>query len=246
MSTDGTNTPPPRPPDLSIERDLGLAIRVCPKCRTQNALSAEYCYRCGQKLTETVKICAGCRTPNLPASQFCFKCGLRLPEQAVFPGETLVPAGFWRRLLSFFIDRIFIFISSLVLFTIIFVIVFALAPDLAEQYTITKFTMEDILAASERPMIWLDWFVYLASPIFEVVYWTFFVGKWGRTPAKIMLGMRVVRTGGLRVGYGRALARSLCYFLNWFTFGFGFLAIAWNKKKQGLHDIICDTMVVRT
>ncbi|MDP2920329.1 MAG: RDD family protein [Dehalococcoidia bacterium] len=249
MTNGDTNIPPPTPPDLSIERDLGLLPRICPKCRTPNPVSSQYCYRCGQELQDMAKICAGCRTPNLPASQFCFKCGLKLPEQASFPVETLIPAGFWRRLMSFFIDGIFISISSLVLFMVVFAIVFAISPELAEQYSVTGFTVEDILTASERPMIWLDWLVYLVGLVFPIAYWTFFVGKWGKTPAKMMLGMKVVRTDGRRVGYGRAFSRYLAFiiyvFICIFTLGLGLLVFVLTKKKQGLHDLICDTMVVK-
>jgi uncharacterized RDD family membrane protein YckC len=55
----------------------------------------------------------------------------------------------------------------------------------------------------------------------------------------------VVRTDGSRVGIGRALARYLAYVPSAIILGGGFLMIAWRQDKRGLHDLICDTVVIR-
>jgi uncharacterized RDD family membrane protein YckC len=213
------NPQPPSRPDYSIERDLGLAVKICP----------------------------GCRTSNLPSSKYCYKCGLTLPDQATIPGEMSVvtPAGFWRRFASFIIDNIFIAISSFVIFSIIFAILLSIFPDLADKYTITEFTWDAVLTASEVPMTWLDRFAYAGWLVFGIAYWTVAIGWKGRTVGKLMLGMKVVRSDGSRVGYLRAFGRCWGYVLCCLTLGFGFLAIAWNKQKRGLHDLVCDTMVIK-
>lgn len=206
-------------PDYSIERDLGLAV----------------------------KICTGCRTPNLSNSQYCYKCGLKLPGQATIPGEMtgVNPAGFWLRFASFIIDNIFIAIGTLVIYSIVFAILFSIFPDLADKYTLTEYTWDAVLTASEIPMTLLDWFAYLGGTVIDIAYWTVAIGWKGRTVGKLMLGMKVVRPDGSRVGYLRAFARYWGYVLCYLTLGFGFLAIAWNKQKRGLHDLVCDTMVIK-
>jgi uncharacterized RDD family membrane protein YckC/ribosomal protein L40E len=252
-STPG-NSPSPSPPDYSIERELGLAVKICPGCRTSNLPASKYCYKCGLKLpderdfSQAVKICPGCHTSNLPTSKYCFKCGLMLPDQVVFPGDAsgMIYAGFWRRFASFIIDNIFIVIGTLVISSIVFAIIFSIFPDLAEDYTINEITWEAIEAAAERPLTLFDWLISLGQVLYAIVYWTVAIGWKGRTVGKLMLGIKVVRSDGGRVGYLRAFGRLCTYLLCWpLTLGFGFLIIAWNKQKRGLHDFICDTMVVR-
>lgn len=247
------NQPSPLPRDYSIERELGLAVKICSGCHTSNLPTSEYCYKCGLKLPEArdfsqaVKMCPGCRTANLSTSKYCFKCGLKLLEQVVFPGDAsgMMPAGFWRRFASFIIDNIFIVVSTLVISSIVIAIIFSIFPDLADKYVVTEYSWDAILDASEKPATWLDWTVFAGWIIFGIAYWTVAIGWKGRTVGKLMLGLKVVRANGRRVGYKRALGRCMGYVLCYITLGFGFLAIAWNKQKRGLHDFICDTMVVR-
>jgi uncharacterized RDD family membrane protein YckC len=50
---------------------------------------------------------------------------------------------------------------------------------------------------------------------------------------------------GEGVGYTRALVRWIGQGLSFLVFGIGFLMIAFSRKKQGLHDKLADTYVVR-
>jgi uncharacterized RDD family membrane protein YckC len=210
----------PTPPDYSIERDLGLAVKICP----------------------------GCRTSNLPTSKYCYKCGLALPEKVIFRGDMsgLVPAGFWRRFVSFIIDNIFVVVSALVISSIIITLIFSIFPDLAEDYALDEVSWEAILASADRPPTLIDWLTTLGGFLYTVAYWTVAVAWKGRTVGKLMLGIKVVRTDGSRVSYLRAFARWWAYLICLpITLGFGFLIIGLNAQKRGLHDFICDTMVVR-
>jgi uncharacterized RDD family membrane protein YckC len=172
---------------------------------------------------------------------------LKLPDEAVIPTEMsrAIPAGFWRRFASFIIDNIFIAISSFVIFSIIFAILFSVFPDLADKYTLSEYTWDAILTTSEMPLTWVDWFAYLGGVVIDIAYWTVAIGWKGRTVGKLMLGTKVVRPDGSRVSYLRAFGRYWGYVLCYLTLGFGFLAIAWNKQKRGLHDLVCDTMVIK-
>ena len=213
------NTPPTPPPDYSIERDLGLAV----------------------------KICHGCHTSNLPTSQYCYKCGLKLPDEATIPGDMtqVIPAGFWQRFVAFVLDNIFITVITLMIFVFVFAIVFSISPEMAERYMLSDYSWESILETYEVSLTWLDVVAYLAIIVIEIGYWTVAVGWKGRTVGKMMLGMKVVRTDGSRVSYLRAFGRYWGYALCFMTFGIGFLVIALEKQKRGLHDFICDTMVIK-
>ena len=88
-----------------------------------------------------------------------------------------------------------------------------------------------------------DLIIAYAIPfVYYVAFWT-----WrGQTPGKMMLGVRIVKSNGNPIGLGRALLRAIGYWVNALTLLIGFLMIAWDSKKQGLHDKIAGTVVIRT
>ena len=83
-----------------------------------------------------------------------------------------------------------------------------------------------------------------AGVIFIIVVLTALVWIPAVSPGKCALGLRVLRGDGSRPGLGRKLCRSLAQMLSELVFCTGFLMIAFRKDKRGLHDLICDTVVV--
>jgi uncharacterized RDD family membrane protein YckC len=59
------------------------------------------------------------------------------------------------------------------------------------------------------------------------------------------LGLKVVRAGGAPVSLGRAFGRYFAKLLNNFTLMIGYIIAAFDSQKRGLHDMICDTRVLR-
>jgi len=70
--------------------------------------------------------------------------------------------------------------------------------------------------------------------------------KWQATIGKKLLGLKVVDENGNRISFGRATGRHFAEFLSAFILFVGYLMVIWSKKKQGLHDIIAGTCVVKT
>ena len=66
------------------------------------------------------------------------------------------------------------------------------------------------------------------------------------TPGKMVVSARVVdaRTGG-NISVAKSVGRYLGYFVSMLPFGLGFLWIAFDPKKQGWHDKMAGTVVVR-
>lgn len=66
------------------------------------------------------------------------------------------------------------------------------------------------------------------------------------TPGKIMLSLRIVdeKTGG-KLSLGQCIGRYFAYFVSTVPFGLGLLWVAIDKKKQGWHDKLCGTVVIR-
>ena len=73
MSSAGSS---PNPQDMSIEKELGLVVKVCPKCNARNLPASLVCFQCGAQLPEAPlpdkKVCQGCHAVNSPASQYCY------------------------------------------------------------------------------------------------------------------------------------------------------------------------------
>ncbi len=65
------------------------------------------------------------------------------------------------------------------------------------------------------------------------------------TPGKLLLGCQIVdANSGEPMSYKQAVIRYLGYFVSLMTLFVGFLWIAWDKRKQGFHDKMANTVVV--
>ena len=85
-------------------------------------------------------------------------------------------------------------------------------------------------------------------PIFFIVALAYFAGMWawkGTTVGGIVLKLHVVRTDGRPLTFVAALVRGLAAALSVVVLFLGFLWIAWDRDKQGWHDKIVGTVVVR-
>lgn len=70
--------------------------------------------------------------------------------------------------------------------------------------------------------------------------------KWGATPGKLFWRLRIVDARGGRLGPLRAALRCLAYVLAALPAKIGFLPILWHPLRQGWHDRLAGTLVVRT
>ncbi len=102
---------------------------------------------------------------------------------------------------------------------------------------------------SSTPEVALQWLEASARAVLSVLitlcYFTLFVGWSGQTPGKMLFRLRIIRVTGEEAGYARAFMRWVGQILSFVLLGFGFLMIALSRKKQGLHDKIAGTYVIR-
>jgi len=101
-------------------------------------------------------------------------------------------------------------------------------------------------------MVMIIAYLFLAPAIWVtsglVVSVAYFVGFWiwrGQTPGKMALGIKVIRTDSSPVKWQCALCRFLGYIVSALTLFIGFIWVAFDGHKQGLHDKIADTYVVK-
>ncbi len=131
-------------------------------------------------------------------------------------------AGFWSRFLATIIDSIWLYG---IIYTLLWILLGESMFDADASYTITQFTFE--------------WLIPL------VVVMAFWITK-SATPGKMILKMKIVDAETYEKVSGiRLFIRYLAYFASIIPLFLGFLWIAWDKKKQGWHDKIAKTVIIK-
>lgn len=90
-------------------------------------------------------------------------------------------------------------------------------------------------------MLWLLALNTAVALLFSV----YFILRHEATPGKILLGLRVVRSDGGRLGAGRIVARYWAEQLSGLTMMIGYVMALFDDEKRTLHDYLCRTRVVR-
>ncbi len=84
--------------------------------------------------------------------------------------------------------------------------------------------------------------VYLG---FYIVYTALLTWRYGHTPGKLAMGLRVIRADGSGMGLGQSFGRALAELLSGLTCYLGYLIAFFDDERRSLHDHICNTRVVR-
>ncbi len=129
-------------------------------------------------------------------------------------------AGFWLRFVAIFIDGIVLAIPRTI-------VAFALVAMGLDQQTLA-----------------------LLLGIFTIVlYWLYFAGMEGSnsqaTLGKMALGLKVTDENGNKIGFGQATGRYFGKIVSFIILGIGYMMAGFTQRKQGLHDIMAHTLVVR-
>ena len=147
-------------------------------------------------------------------------------------------AGFWVRALAYSIDGLLLQLVSIVLVVLLALLthgagdrVTATLPRF-EAYSITWLIGGGVMWAGNALLTWL-WFTVAES------------SRWQATPGKKIVGIKVTDEYGERISFARANGRYWSKILSGLLLCIGFLMVAFSQKKQGLHDKIAGTLVVR-
>jgi uncharacterized RDD family membrane protein YckC len=180
--------------------------------------------------------------------------GWDLPEP-VQPGPApgYVFAGFWRRFGAFVIDQLILLIPTIIVLTPIFAALSGTEFEALRRpgsiaidpVTGRLIGSPEVLAAFNALLRWLVVAVLLilaVQALYHVVLWSWLGGTLGQR----ILGMEVLRErDGTRIGLGRGCLRYLGYFVSGWVLYLGFIWVAFDARKQGWHDKIAGTVVVR-
>lgn len=83
---------------------------------------------------------------------------------------------------------------------------------------------------------------WVLLPAAVVLFWRFR----GGTPGKMAIGAEIVDADTLGPASNvQLVVRYLGYFVSTLVFGLGFLWIAWDSRKQGWHDKLARTVVIK-
>jgi uncharacterized RDD family membrane protein YckC len=69
--------------------------------------------------------------------------------------------------------------------------------------------------------------------------------EWQATVGKRVMSIVVTDLEGQRISFARATGRHFAKYLSAFLLGIGFLMMPFTSKKQALHDIIAETLVIK-
>jgi uncharacterized RDD family membrane protein YckC len=134
-------------------------------------------------------------------------------------------AGFWIRLWAFLADLAIIGMSSHILFKLLW-------PAGLQEFGVTSF--------------------FLINPLFPgilgALYLTIMTAIFGQTLGKMIFGIKVIQKDGSAPGWTTSVMRELIgrTLSQLLGSNLGYLVCAFHPRKQALHDILIDTMVVYT
>jgi uncharacterized RDD family membrane protein YckC len=147
------------------------------------------------------------------------------PEAPAGPAQGLRYAGFWVRFVAFILDAI-----------VLAVLTTALAPLIGGGSVVTV----------ENGAYTVN---YAANAIGLLIDLVYFVGFWtwrGQSPGMIPFNMRIVLAAdGGKVDVVRSLLRYVGLLISIAILFLGVIWVAFDRRKQGWHDKIAGTVVVR-
>ena len=136
-------------------------------------------------------------------------------------------AGFIRRLLAFLIDLLWVSLIS----TLLIIGLFG-AESLQAMQNLSS--LQDI-----------DWRITVIEQIVPAVWAIGFWIVWKATPGKLLFDCQIVNADTLQCASpGRLVIRYLGYILSSLPLGLGFLWIVIDKRNQGWHDKLANTVVI--
>lgn len=134
-------------------------------------------------------------------------------------------AGFWIRAVAALIDSVIFYALFYLTLKVLGIDYFSLVLDpVAMQAAMPKVIIVALLLG-------FGYYIY------------FNASKYQGTPGKMVMGIKIGEMDGSRITMLKSVGRYFAYCLAAMILFIGLFMIGWDKKKQGLHDKICNTLV---
>ena len=179
-----------------------------------------YCSECGQPWPPEELAHFGDRL-------ICSNCKIAYAQklrEGVSSAVTFTYAGFWIRFLAVVIDGVILFVAGMVV-------------QLPFARMLQSRRIEEALMALGA--------VYLVDLAIGATYEGVFVSRFGATPGKMALELKVVRPDGGPVSLGRAVGRYFAKMVSAMILMIGYIMAGFDSQKRALHDMMCDTRVIK-
>jgi uncharacterized RDD family membrane protein YckC len=183
-------------------------------------VQVQYCSECGQPWPPEELARFGDRL-------ICFNCKIAYAQklrEGVASAATFTYAGFWIRLVAWVIDFFILLVAGVV-------------AQLPFARLLQSRRIEDTLMAMGA--------VYLIDMAIGATYEGVFVSRFGATPGKMALELKVVRPDGGPVSLGRAVGRYFAKMVSAIVLMIGYIMVGFDSEKRALHDMLCDTRVIK-
>jgi uncharacterized RDD family membrane protein YckC len=150
------------------------------------------------------------------------------PTADVGSEQTVAVIGIGPRLLAGVLDSVLVGVLS-----IIVAIIAGLTGELLGMF-------------SANISAWGAFFTAVSGLVFSLAYYVYSWTNGGQTLAQILLGLKVVTADGAPPSLSKAILRYVGFVVSALALSLGFLWVTFDGKRQGWHDKIAGTYVVRT
>ena len=155
----------------------------------------------------------------------CKPAFLQRLKEGVPATSTLPIATFWQRFGAKLID--FIILCSVGMFFLFGIGAFSAFGRVSNEVLLVQVAFQSVFL------------------LLNAAYSIFFIGRFGQTPGKMLLKIKVVNSDGSPVSYGKATGRYFAEILSGMVCYIGYIMAAFDSKEvRALHDHICSTRVV--
>jgi uncharacterized RDD family membrane protein YckC len=141
----------------------------------------------------------------------------------------MIYGGFWVRFVAYLIDAIIIGIASTIIRLAVSLVLGTGLSILTGGGSIVILVISTLIS-------------FVAGWLYNAVMES---SDKQATFGKQAMGLIVMDTNGYRISFGRATGRYFAKILSGVILYIGFVMIAFTDRKQGLHDMIADTLVVK-
>ncbi len=147
------------------------------------------------------------------------------PAHEIQIGQATRFGGFWIRVGAYFIDMIVLIIPVLLI----------------------SFLFRSVIPVDDEVSLMI---VEVVDSILSLIVWWVYAAvlhssEWQATVGKRVVGLKVVDVRGNRISFGRATGRYFAEFISALILFIGYMMVGWTQKKQGLHDMIAGTYVIK-
>lgn len=149
----------------------------------------------------------------------------------VVHGGEVVYAGFWKRVAASIIDSLVVGIAGAIVGGVIGGIIGG-AMGLSGGLNTSGMLAIQVVSNLVSIILNLSYYGWMHSSSNQA------------TLGKMAVGIKVARSDGEPITFARGVGRYFALWISALPVGIGFLMAAFTQRKQALHDIICDTVVV--